>query len=204
MRKVAAAFVVALFLLAGGLPAQAAPAAPIRATAFTVAATAPENQPLNGACVPIHNESQCGNARVTLTLKGFQAYGGIPACQSGDSTCFMTDRFGRLGGGSARLAQLYRCGATGPLRFMSTSIPALSIYFGVPSGVNGSTRVDADTARVQAIYPFPNPHEYSPCPSDTRVVAAVVYHFSFIYTGGNGPAARTFLNNGYFVVAPAV
>jgi hypothetical protein len=204
MRRLITAIAFVAVLIGVGSTAQAA-TPPIHAAGFKVVVTAPLNQPLDAGCVAIHNQSSCGNALVTVTLKGFKAYGGIAPCPTAGCTGGMPiDQFGHVGGnGSATLIQLYRCGSTGAVRYMTAKIPALVIWQGVASGVNTSTRVDANTARVQTTYPFPNPHTYSPCPSDTRILIALVDHLSVGYSGGNGVAAATFHNNGYYLASPS-
>lgn len=205
MRRLFTLVLIAASLMVGaGQAASAARGTPIRAVAFRVDATVPLNRPLNPACVAVHNQSECGNAVATLTLKGFAAYGGIAPCPAAGCSGFTpTDQFGRVGEhGRARLVQLYRCGATGPVRFTSIVVSALPIWQGVASGVNTATRIDADTARVKATFPFPNPHTYSPCPTDTRILAAIVYDVSVDYTGGGGVAGRTFRSPGYFWATP--
>ncbi len=211
MRTVPAAVATVLAVLMtvlGGNAARATPAQhrqpPIRAVSFQVDASVPSDPMLPAFCPTPRNNSSCGNAVVTLTLKGFRAYGGIKPCPSSGCTYSSpVDQGGGIGeSGSARLAQIYRCGTSGALHVLHRTLPARIIPPGIPTYVNELTRVDDDTARVQTIFNFPSPFEYSPCPRTTQLVATVVFDVVVPFKGSHGVPDRVFRFDGVVLGRP--
>ncbi len=191
----------------GATGASAAPAPKLRLAASTVTVYGPKVNPIgDGDCNNIHVFSECGTVVVTTTIKGFKAYGGIDTCHSYE-TCGadhhqgLYDQFGSASGGSAKLVMVYRCGNSGPVHVLRTTLRQQIVWQGVASNVNADTRVDSDTAKLTSVYLFPSPGSYSPCAfGQTRILGGVVYHFVFTLTGAGGVPTQSWYKVGYYAV----
>lgn len=192
---------------AGVSAAPAAPAPKLRLTASTVTVHGPTVNPISDAdCMNIHVFSNCGTVVVTTTISGFDAYGGIDTCYAyetcgSDNHYGFYDQFGAARGGSAKLVVVYRCGTSGPLHILQTTLNQQIVWQGYGSNVNANTRVNSNTAKLSSVYIFPSPGSYSPCAfGQTRIVAGLLYNFVFKLDGAGGVADQSWRKGGYYAV----
>ena len=119
------------------------------------------------------NHPYCGLGTVQLTLSGFDAYGGVPACD--DPAGCRDDDLAVLREGTpgTRVDVLVRC--TGEWFPRVASVPLRVGGGPFPSAVGPASRVDSDTARVGAVFSLPSPADIGVCgPDATNLYAAVV------------------------------
>ena len=111
------------------------------------------------------NHPWCGLGTVHLTLSGFDAVGGIPACPTpeGDGGCEGGDPLAHVETGTfgTRLDVVVRC--TGDLFPRFRSVPLVTGSGLGPGTVDARTRVDGDTAEVVAVFVLPAPGELADC-----------------------------------------
>jgi len=162
---------VVLALVLGAAPAQAAPrgAGAITVRDSVLELTPPlATRPMDDQCgVGGINHPYCGRALLVLTLAGFAAHGGIPACADPDD-CYPAAPLATSDGGRARVDVLVRC--TGEWFPRARSVPVtVQPGFG-PSDVSPASRVDADTARLAFWFPLPSPGEIGLCPAGGTVL----------------------------------
>ena len=185
----AAAATVAVVLTA--VPAQAAGAAATARGAGPAIAvrdsrldlTPPlTTHPLDDQCaVGGRNHPYCGLGALQVTLAGFDAFGGIPACADpGD--CAAEPALATFVAGRARVDVLVRC--TGEWFPRVRSVP-VSVQGGFgPSDVSPASRIDSDAVRLVLFIPLPSPAEIGACgPGATTLAAEVVRSVSLDFAG---------------------
>lgn len=190
LRATALGALAALAVALPAAPAQAAgpsgTGAGITVRDSTVELTPPlQTRPLDEQCsVGGSNHPYCGRVVVLLTLAGFGAYGGIPACADPDG-CSADPALATSTGGRARVDVLVRCTDEWFPRVRSVPVevqPGLG-----PADVSPVSRLDADTARVAFSFPLPSPEEIGACRTGGTVLGAeVVRSLRLDFTGTPG------------------
>lgn len=165
---------VTLLLVAGATltGAGGAAAAPrIVLAGYQVSITPPaSSRPVPDQCaVGGLNHPWCGLGRVTMTLSGFDAVGGVteePLAHVEAGT------FG------TRLDVVVRC--TGDLFPRFRSVPLVTEAGLGPGTVDAGTRIDGDTAQVAAVFVLPAPGELADCreADSTNLLFASVRHLT--------------------------
>jgi len=146
------------------------------------------------------NHPYCGGAVLELTLAGFAAHGGIPACTDPDD-CSAQPPLATSDGGRARVDVLVRC--TGEWFPRARSVP-VTVQSGIgPSDVSPVSRVDADTARL--LFRLPSPAEIGLCPAGGTVLGAELVRalsLDFVGTATGVPSWTTRLPGVHRVPLP--
>ncbi|WP_432522237.1 hypothetical protein [Kineococcus sp. SYSU DK006] len=198
-RKTFAVLTAIFVVLVGAAPgASAAPRAGLRVSATAVQTTGPQQSPVDWSCQAVHPPySSCGYAFATLTVRGFDAYGGL--AETGEA-----DQFGGIdwAASSARFTEVYTCGDSRRPRVLTTRIGGSGIWYGYDSFAGPASRVDSDTARLRAAFQLPSPLHTTACPRETRFQRGWLSEVRVVFTGGGGAPGATWRVPGSHVVAP--
>ncbi|GAA0308925.1 hypothetical protein [Kineococcus aurantiacus] len=208
----AGALATALALtVAAAAPAGAATGTTTGTTAPTVQLASAQVETYGPADTPIYPKcttdyppiSDCGYVDLRLTLTGFDAFGGVVACDDETSAegCPISG-LGSVGSrGSARMHAAVACGDDPRPRLVKSTLPILPA---TPySDVNGYTRIDSNSAKLVATLEFPTPAEYGVCGKrPTTLLHAKVFGITVGFDGEGGTPDRTFRVPGIFSWAP--
>lgn len=116
------------------------------------------------------NHPTCGRGEVEFTLSGFDAHGGVPECDDdcGNGLAALVDS-----AAGTRIDLLVRC--AGDWRPTFRSVPVVTESHLLPSGVDGHSRIDSDSVRVNAVFTMTGASDLRACPDDsTYVIGAVL------------------------------
>lgn len=204
-----AAVLAPLAIVATASAAEAAPRTTAARTTLTVVATGvtthgPSSTPVDEHCMSVKPPgSTCGYAFVTVTVKGFDALGGLSDCDPYATN----DPYGECAGTSeeawnqygsvdwqqdrARYTEIYTCGTSKRPHVHSTRIGGAGIWYGFDSSAGYASRLDSDTARLRTAFEFPAPSSYSVCPGTTRFVRGYLSDVRVAFDGTNGAPDAT-------------
>lgn len=174
--------VLAAVVALGTFSATAAQAAPgdLRATSTVTLSSRPATLPASCASTtpPV---SACGYGTIDLTVKGFDALGGIPDCVG---TCNGWGGVGRSG--AAGITLEVKCSPTSASKYVRTTVPVTPVYPASASAVGNTTKVDSDTAVLKAGFSLPNRNQLGACGGTTTIVRAWFTGASVVVDGVRG------------------
>jgi hypothetical protein len=156
---------VALLTTAAAVPAAStAPASGLRVASATVTTVPPaQTKPMAEDCFTGRSAANCGFGVVEVTLKGFDAYGGIPDCAAAYSEACdlpvaeVADTVG------TRIDVVVRCAGELLPRMRSLAVSTDPGSQQWAAQVGPWNRVDSDTARVKAEFTLPPPSAIGAC-----------------------------------------
>lgn len=151
----------------------------------------------------------CGNVLVNVTIAGFAHYGGLPPCP-GTTTCYYD---GYMYGRTVQAHWTLRCVANGLKVSGVQTLPLNEVYPGYPSQLNSFTRIDNNSANLQAgaSFNFLGTATEASCPTSAANLTHlslnhVVAHFqssTFPSASFKIPGHYRVVRAGHLVTAPA-
>jgi hypothetical protein len=113
---------------------------------------------LPSSCSTPHGDNGCGSLNLDVTVSGFSAYGGIPACPAGSlySAGCETPTWRQNLTGTVAVAWTLTCSTDGQTKSGSAVVDVLGPYPGYGANVvNSDNRVNADTVHLVAVAGLP-------------------------------------------------